>query len=126
MSTNNFFDDMARMAGGALSALGGMKDEVERMVQQTTRKMLDKMDLVTREEFEIVRDMAVAAREENAALAARVAKLEPAGGAAAKPAAKPAAKKPAAKKTTAKKPAAKKPAAKPAPKTGADSSSAES
>ncbi|HSV28857.1 MAG TPA: accessory factor UbiK family protein, partial [Candidatus Omnitrophota bacterium] len=77
MQTQNpFFDDLARMAGGALGALSGLKAEVEALVRQQMEKMTAGMDMVSREEFEAVRDMASKARTENEALAKRVAELE--------------------------------------------------
>ncbi len=100
-SRPRLFDDVSRLAGDAATAIGGLKDEMETAVKQRLERVLSDLDLVRREEFEAVRAMAAAAREEQEKLAARLAKLE----AAAKPA------KPAA----AKKPAAKKPAAKSAP-----------
>ena len=73
---NRFFDDMARAAGGALGVLSGARSEVEGMVRQQLERMMAQMDLVPREEFEAVRDMARKAREDQETLAARVAELE--------------------------------------------------
>lgn len=110
-SRPRLFEDVSRLAGDAATAIGGLKSEVEAAVKQRFERMLADLDLVPREEFETVRAMAAAAREEQERLAARVAQLEAA--LKAKPAAE---KKPAAaKKPAAKKPAAKKPAAKPTP-----------
>ncbi len=88
---NRLFDDLARVANGAIGTLGGVKTEIEALVRQRMESLLANMDLVTREEFDAVKAVAVAAREEQEALAARVAQLEAA--VAAKPARKPAAKK---------------------------------
>ncbi|MDA8231880.1 MAG: accessory factor UbiK family protein [Magnetospirillum sp.] len=88
MQTQNpFFDDLARVAGGALGALSGLKAEFEALVRQQMERWFSTMDLVPREEFEAVRAMAVKAREEQEALAERVAALEArlAGGDAAGP-----------------------------------------
>ena len=90
---NKFFDDLARMMSGALSAAGGVREEAEARMRQHFEGMFARMDLVRREEFNVVRDMAALARQENERLAARVAALE-AGSAGGKAAArKPAAKK---------------------------------
>lgn len=75
-SENRLVDELAKVAGGALGMAAGLRAEVEqRLKEQLQRVMLD-MDLVTREEFEVVRAMAQRAREENEALAARIAALE--------------------------------------------------
>jgi len=110
---NRLFDDMAKVAGGALGALTGVKDEVESLVRQRVERLLTNMDLVSREEFAAVKAMAAKARTEQAALAERLAEIEKALPAKAKrtaPAAKKTARKPIKKAT--KKPikkAAKKP-----------------
>ncbi|GAB4182313.1 MAG: accessory factor UbiK family protein [Thalassobaculales bacterium] len=75
-SENRLVDELAKVAGGALGMAAGLRAEVEqRLKEQLQRVMLD-MDLVTREEFEVVRAMAQRAREENEALATRIAALE--------------------------------------------------
>ncbi len=73
---NRFFDDMARVAGGAMGVLSGLKGEIESMVHAQVERILGRMDLVPREDFEAVREMAQRAREEQEALADRVARLE--------------------------------------------------
>jgi BMFP domain-containing protein YqiC len=73
---NRLFDDFARMAGGALNMLTGFKTEVEQMVRQQMEGWLGTLNLVTREEFEAVRDMAAKARDEQEALLTRIALLE--------------------------------------------------
>lgn len=94
MQTNNrLFDDLARVANGAAGAFAGLRGEMEAMVKARLERVLAGMDLVTREEFEVVRLMAVKAREENEALKARLDALEAAGAAAAAGTAKPAAPK---------------------------------
>ena len=92
-SQNPFFDDLARVASGALGALSGLRAEMEAMMRQQFERFTGSLDLVQREEFEVVRAMAIKAREENEALAARIAALE------AKLADAPAAPKPKAKPT---------------------------
>ena len=91
-SQNPFFDDLARVASGALGALSGLRAEMEAMMRQQFERFTGSLDLVSREEFEVVRAMAIKAREENEALAARITELESkmAAAPAAKPKAKPA------------------------------------
>ena len=73
---SRFFDDIARVANGALSAAAGVRAEIEQLVRQQFDRFLADRDLVTREEFEAVEAVAVKAREEQEKLAARVAELE--------------------------------------------------
>lgn len=73
---NRLFDDFARMAGGALNALTGLKTEVESLVRQQMEHFLSGMNLVTRDEFEAVQAMAAKARDEQEKLAERLAALE--------------------------------------------------
>jgi hypothetical protein len=77
MQTRNpILDDLAKVAAGAAGALSGVRDEVEGRIRDQLAKILDGMNLPNREEFDVVRAMAVAAREENEALKARIAELE--------------------------------------------------
>jgi len=77
MQTQNpFFDDLARMAGGAMGALSGLRAEIEALMRQQMERFMAGADMVPREEFEVVRDMAVKARGEQDALARRVEELE--------------------------------------------------
>lgn len=85
-------DDLVRVATGAFGAVAGVREEARTRLREQFEHVLSRLDVVTREEFEIVRALAQRAREEQELLAARVAALE----AAAKPAAKPAAPKRAA------------------------------
>jgi BMFP domain-containing protein YqiC len=73
---NRFFDDIARAANGALGALSGVRTEIEAQLRGFLERWLKSQDLVTREEFEVVKEMASRARAENEALAAKVAALE--------------------------------------------------
>lgn len=73
---NRLLDDLARIATGALGTLQGVKGEVEQAFRQRLERALADMDLVSREEFEAVKAMAAAAREENLRLAARLEALE--------------------------------------------------
>jgi BMFP domain-containing protein YqiC len=75
-SENRLFDDLARVATGALGALTGMRGEVETRMREQFERVLGRMNLVRREEFDAVQAMAAKARTEQEALAARVAELE--------------------------------------------------
>ena len=69
-------DDLARVASGAAGAAGAVRDEMESMVRDRLQSLLDSMDLVRREDFEAVQEMAQNARMEQERLEARVAALE--------------------------------------------------
>lgn len=73
---NKAFDDAARVAGGALGTLAALRREVEGLVRHRLDRALARMDLVTRDEFEAVKEMAVTARAAQDRLEARVAELE--------------------------------------------------
>lgn len=73
---NRLFDDLARVASGALSTLAGLREEIEMRVRERFERFAGEVNLVTREEFDAVKAMAAKAREEQEALAARVAALE--------------------------------------------------
>ncbi|MBV8088031.1 MAG: accessory factor UbiK family protein [Alphaproteobacteria bacterium] len=73
---NRFFDDLARVATGALSALSGVRSEVEARLREQLENLLAGMDLVSRDEFEAVKAMAAKARSEQEDLTRRVAELE--------------------------------------------------
>jgi BMFP domain-containing protein YqiC len=73
---HRLFDDAAKLAGGAIGTLAGVRREIEALARQQLDRLLDGMDLVTRDEFEAVKAMAAAARAENERLAARIAVLE--------------------------------------------------
>ena len=75
-SQNRFFDDMARVASGAVGALTGVRGEIEARFRDQLERILAGMDLVSREEFEAVKAMAAKAREEQELLQQRVAALE--------------------------------------------------
>ena len=76
MAQNRIFDDMARLFTDAAGMAQGVRREAEGVMKAQFERLLRDMDVVTREEFEAVREMAVLAREENERLAARVAALE--------------------------------------------------
>ncbi len=73
---NKFLDDLARVASGAVGVAAGMREEVEARLRDQFERVLGHMDLVTREEFEAVRAMAIKAREEQERLSDRIAALE--------------------------------------------------
>jgi BMFP domain-containing protein YqiC len=75
-SQNRFFDDIARVASGAVGALTGVRDEIEARFRDQMERVLAGMDLVSREEFEAVKAMAARAREEQENLQRRIEVLE--------------------------------------------------
>ena len=75
-TTNRFFDEIARLMNDAAGAASGVRREVETVVRNQAERILRDLDLVKREEFEAVKEMARLAREENEGLKARVAALE--------------------------------------------------
>ncbi len=75
-SDNKILSDLARLGQSAAGTIHGVKSEIEDQIKSRLESVLSDMDLVTREEYEVVREMAVAAREENAELLGRVEKLE--------------------------------------------------
>lgn len=87
MSTgpNRILDEFAKLMTDAAGAAQGVRREVETAFRGQAERILNTMDVVQREEFEVVRDMAAKAREENAKLAARIEALEARLGASAEP-----------------------------------------
>ena len=75
-TTNRFFDEFARLMNDAAGVATGVRREVETVFRNQAERILRDLDLVKREEFEAVKEMARLAREENEALKARVAALE--------------------------------------------------
>ena len=73
---SHILDDVARVAAGAMGAASGLKGELDAMVTRRLEGILAKMDLVPRDEFDAVKEMAAKARSESEALAERVARLE--------------------------------------------------
>ena len=73
---NRLFDDLARVATGALGALGGVREELETRFREQVEHILARMNLVRREEFDAVQAMAAKARLAQEALEKRVAMLE--------------------------------------------------
>ena len=91
-SQNRIFDDLVKMMNGVAGTMAGVGREAETSMREKMREWVGGMDFVSRDEFEAVKAMAIAARDENEALAKRIAALE----AAARPApdAKPKAARP--------------------------------
>lgn len=85
-SENRLFDDFVKVMNGAAGTLAGMTREAEGAFRDRMRDWVGGLDMVSREEFEAAKAIAIAAREENQALKARIEALE------AKAAAKPAKK----------------------------------
>ncbi|KGB58601.1 accessory factor UbiK family protein [Sphingopyxis sp. LC363] len=104
-SENRFFDDLAKMVNGIAGTVAGAGREAEAAMRDRAKEFVGRMDFVSREEFEAVKQMAATARAEAEALKARLDKLEGAN--------KPAAAPKAAAKTAPAKPAAKPAARKP-------------
>jgi len=73
---NRFLDDLARVATGAMGTFTGMRGEVETRLKEQFERILGRMNLVRREEFDAVQAMAAKARMEQEALEKRVAALE--------------------------------------------------
>lgn len=73
---NRILDEFAKLMTDAAGAAQGVRREVETAFKGQAEKVLNSMDVVQREEFEAAREMAVKARAENKAQAARIAALE--------------------------------------------------
>ena len=78
MPTTNsrFFDEVSKLMTGAAGAAQGVRKEVDTLVQTQVERVLNNLNIVKREDFEVVKDMAEKARLENAKLEARIAELE--------------------------------------------------
>lgn len=75
-TTNRFLDELAKLLTDAAGAAQGMRREIETIMKAQGERILRDMDVVQREEFEAVKDMAAKARDENDRLSARVSELE--------------------------------------------------
>ena len=75
-SENRLFDDFVKVMNGAAGTLAGMTREAQVAMQERFREWIGGLDLVKRDEFEAVKAMAIAARDENEALRARIEALE--------------------------------------------------
>lgn len=92
-ASTKVFDEIAKLMTNAAGAAQGARREVDTLVKTQIERVLNEMEIVKREEFEAVKEMAAKAREENDVLAARVAELEKAAKKPARKVAKKAAKK---------------------------------
>ncbi len=75
-TSNRLFDEMARLMGDAANVAQGVKREAETAMRTQVEQFVADMDLVKREEFDVVRDLASKARSENTALKRRITELE--------------------------------------------------
>ncbi len=75
-SQNRFFDDLAKLMTNAAGAAQGAAQEIETLIQSRLERVVSNMDLVTRDEFEAVKEMAANARAENEDLKAEIAALK--------------------------------------------------
>lgn len=75
-TTSSVFDDLARLMTGAMGMAQGMGDEAKSFMRSQADRFVAEMDLVSRDEFEAVKELAAAARAEADALKARVEALE--------------------------------------------------
>jgi BMFP domain-containing protein YqiC len=80
-SENRLFDDFVKVMNGAAGTLAGMTREAEGAFRERMREWVGGLDMVSRDEFEAVKAIAVAAREENQALKARLDAIEAAAAA---------------------------------------------
>ena len=75
-TTDRIFDQFARLVNDAAGVATGVRREAETVMRSQAERILRELDVVTREEFDTVRDLAAAAREENERLLARINELE--------------------------------------------------
>jgi len=83
-SENKMFDDLVKMVNGFAGTMAGVGREAESSAREKMREWMAGSDFVGRDEFEAVKAMAAAARDENEALKARIVALEKKAGGAAK------------------------------------------
>jgi BMFP domain-containing protein YqiC len=76
MAQNRVYDDFTRLVTDAAEMAQGVRREAETAIKTQLERLLATMDVVTREEFEAVKEMAVKARDENDKLSQRLAALE--------------------------------------------------
>ena len=75
-TSSRFFDELAKLMGNAAGAAQGLRREIDQLVKAQVERVLGDLDVVQREEFEAVREMAQRAREENEQLKARLDELK--------------------------------------------------
>ncbi len=84
---NKIFDDLAKIVNGAAGTIAGMGREAEASARERAKEFIGGLDFVSREEFEAVKAMAAAARDDADALKKRLDALEGQGAKKANPAA---------------------------------------
>ncbi len=75
-TSSRFFDELAKLMGNAADAAQGVRREIDTLVQGQVERVLNNLEVVKREDFEVVKAMAAKAREENDHLAKRLDDLE--------------------------------------------------
>jgi BMFP domain-containing protein YqiC len=75
-TSSKFFDELAKLMSSASGAAQGMRKEVDTLVQAQVERVLNNINVVKREEFDVVKDMVAKARSENERLEKRIADLE--------------------------------------------------
>lgn len=74
--SNRLFDDLARLVTDAAGAAQGVRREAETVVKAQAERLIRDLDIASREELDVLRDLVTALRAQNEALAARVSALE--------------------------------------------------
>lgn len=75
-TSSRVFDELAKLMNNAAGAAQGLRREIDTLVQAQVERVLNSLEVVKRDEFEAVREMAAKAREENERLSARLAEIE--------------------------------------------------
>lgn len=75
-TSSKFFDELAKLMTNAAGAAQGVRKELDSLIQSQVERVLNNLNVVKREEFDVVRDMAEKARAENERLEKRIADLE--------------------------------------------------
>jgi BMFP domain-containing protein YqiC len=75
-TSTKFFDELAKLMSNASGAAQGVRKEIDSLVQSQVERILNNLNVVKREEFDVVREMAEKARAENESLSRRLAELE--------------------------------------------------
>mgnify|MGYP000231572263 CR=1 FL=1 len=75
-TNSRFFDELAKLMTNAAGAAQGVRKELDVLVQTQVERVLNNLNVVKREDFDVVKDMAEKARSENMKLEARIAELE--------------------------------------------------
>lgn len=71
-----FFDDLAGVAGGALSAIAGIREELAALIRARVDEAVRRLDLVKREDFDAIAELAQRAKSDAEMLALRIAEIE--------------------------------------------------